>query len=75
MTLKGTSGDFKKDLKGDLLSSSGPGLVQVWFDSLELDIEVGRLVIYRMVNLKFHKFLGASAILMPQKLYTPFIRY
>ena len=52
-------GVFKQDLKGDLLSSSGQlmyrsGLVQVWFNlevklevkfnSLELDSEVGRLV-------------------------------
>ena len=48
-------GDFKQDLEGDLLSSSGQllsrsGLVQVWFsiefkvNSFELDSEVGRLV-------------------------------
>ena len=48
-------GDFKQDLEGDLLSSSGQlksrsGLVQVWFsielkfNSFELDYGVGRLV-------------------------------
>ena len=50
-----SKGDFKHDLERDLLSSSGQvrsksGLVQVWFSlqlkvsSLELDSEVGRLV-------------------------------
>ena len=49
-------GDYKQDLEGDLLSSSGQlrsssGLVQVWFslelkfNSFELDSEVGRLVL------------------------------
>ena len=44
-------GDFKQDLEGDLLLlRSRAGLVQVWisleikFNSLELDSEVGRLV-------------------------------
>ena len=48
-------GEFKQDMEGDLLSSSGQvrsrsGLVQVWFssqlkfNSFELDSEVGQLV-------------------------------
>ena len=56
-----SKGDFKKDMEGDLMSSSGlvqdcsssgPGLVQVWFrlhlkfNSLELDSEVGQLVFF-----------------------------
>ena len=53
-------GVFKQDLEGDLLSCSGQvrsrsGLVQVWFslqpkfNSFELDSEVGRLVITRLI--------------------------
>ena len=42
--------DFKQDLDGDLLSSSGPGLVQyrLKFNSFELDSEVEQLVIVRI---------------------------
>ena len=56
-------GDFKQDMEGDTLSSSGQ--VQVWyrlehkFSSLELDSEVGRLVIlqairYLLINHQMH---------------------
>ena len=54
-------GDFKQDLEGELLSSSGQlrsrsGLVQVWFslelkfNYLELDSDVGRLVSSSFLN-------------------------
>ena len=47
-------GDFKQDMEGDLLSSSCQVQVrsrlQLNFNSLELDSEVGRLVIFIIRN-------------------------
>ena len=50
--------DFKQDLEGDLLSSSGPGLVQyrLKFNSFELDSEVGRF--YSLIGFEI---LGQSS--------------
>ena len=62
---KGDSkGDSKQEREGDLLSSSGQvrarsGLVQVWFslhpkfNSFELDSEVGRLVTYLHMYIRY----------------------
>ena len=57
---RGSKGEFKQDMLGDLLSSSGQvrsrsGLVHFWFslqpkfNSFELDSEVGRLVVLRVI--------------------------